>query len=246
MREQRAIEGKNVNIKAFYIDGWYPFACATEIDFVSDYELIERTGPNSGAWKEFGLRLGEWEFTLKTITHIVPPAGIGTFLTVFTALQESIRRQGLLLELSFIDKIGNAKTITGRAVIPNVNINAGAEGFSNDTIKFKGTGGYTLGSVISETPDNNNEMAYDVLDGDFTATEGQTSVVLSHLIGCELLGVFRGYPLDRVPYTGAAPAITEQQVAFAVDGSGLLTSGSLTFGAPLGAGEFVYYFYKKY
>lgn len=246
MVNQRAIEGKNVNVRAYYIDGWYPFACATKIDFQSDQEMIERTGPNSGQWKEFEGRLNEWGFTLESVTHIVPSPGIGTHLTVFHALQESIRREGLLLEMSFVDSAGNIKTIKGKCLIPSIGISASADGFSQDTITFKGTGAYNEGTIIEPTPENpENIMPYDVLSGSFFGTDGQTSATVSALNGTKLIEVSRGYPLEII-YSGTP---TESQVKVTTSTGtqdGVLTSSVLTFGAPMIAGEYVFYIYKKY
>ena len=142
----RAIEGKNVLLRALKDDTYIPFACAFSVEFYFDSEIIEKTTPNSGRFKEWRTGLGEWGLTLNTVTHALPST---TMFTVFDTLLEALRTNGLDIELSFSDDEGNVVTITGHVLIPHTGITSPEEGFSEDEIEMKGSGGFTMQTELA-------------------------------------------------------------------------------------------------
>src|SRR5688500_808455 len=122
----QAIEGKNVILRALQGADMVPFACATSLEFYYDTELIEKSTVSSAGFSEWAGSMGTWGKTHGTVTHIVKTG----YYTVFDTLLDALRKQGLFVELSFEDEIGNIKTITGTVLIPHTGISAGVEGFS--------------------------------------------------------------------------------------------------------------------
>ncbi len=232
----RALEGKNALLRVqipLSGMGYLPFACATSAAFNFDQELIEKTTPVSGRNKEFTTGLGEWGVTMTNVTYVVPESEM---YTVWDMLLESVRRNPVDMELSFTDSEGNIKTITGQCVMPRIGITAPADGFVEDDIEMRGSGGFSIGEeILSPVPNINEVRQYE-----YIATGGETSITYADLIGRELLGVWRGYPLEII--TTGTP--TDRQVKFS---SGV---GALYFSSPMVGpvdgmqGEYILILYK--
>ena len=227
----RAIEAKNVTVSFFLEgEGYVPLACATGGSVNIKSEIIYKTVVGSGRWRDRDTRLSEWDGNLTGVTHIVP---LSTMYTVFDISLESIRTNGLNIQIAFVDGNSNLQVLSGHVLFPNIGITWGAEGFSEDSIEFVGNGPLTFSNTLITPPVNNNE----VKAGDYTATGGEVEITLpADVIGRTLLGVWRAYPLDII--TVGTP--TELQVKFDSATPKLIFAST----APLSTGEYIYYQYK--
>jgi hypothetical protein len=228
---QRAIEGQNVLLRAKLGGDYIPFACATSVDFYYDTELIEKATVGMYGFKSWISGMGEWGMTLNTVTYVQPTT---ESYTVFDTLLDSLRKIGLFIELSFEDNDGNLKTITGHVLIPHTGITSPVDGFSEDTIEFKGDGAFAINTELI-TPDTADTEVKTPID--FTAAGGETSLTYPELIGATLLYVGRDGTGKEVIQSDDP---NDKQVKF------ISTTGTIFFAAsdPLGPGEWILILYK--
>jgi len=174
------VQGKNTVLELYIIDTWYPLLCATDMTFSVTQEIVLKTGPNSGAWREKTTRLSEWSASVTGLTKIENSA---ESLTFFHTLQESVRLVTQTVRLTFEDDEGNGKQITGEAVIVSNDINGPETDFSNATINFEGTGAYEMDVIEPPTP-----LAIDIFSDYWQTVNGNdyisgASTLLSYSLG---------------------------------------------------------------
>src|SRR6188768_1646850 len=143
---QTAVQGKDVEINILKLGEYVPYACATSIDYKRTREVLETSTVDSAGESEFEYGFGAWGVTINGVTHIVPMTATG--FTVFEMLDRMNTRTPVDLEIIFTDPENNIKTLTGRALVVDVGISAGSEGFSEDNIELQGTGVITIDTVI--------------------------------------------------------------------------------------------------
>lgn len=224
----RAIQGKNVTMKIGIGGVLLPYACATSCTYHINTELIRRTSVGSGSNTKYKARLTDTTAELQGVTHIIPQDAAWT---VFDLAKETVRKNGVDVQLEFVDGDNNYKLISGYALIPDIEITAGADGFSEDTINLQFSG--APGVFNEPPPDNPNTN-----DVDWTlryGQDGQLGFTDNNLIGRTKIAVFRGGPLEVI--TTGTPTV--QQVKY--DSS----IGQLLFSVALGAGEPVFYQWKQ-
>jgi len=175
----RAIQGKNVLVRAKKDGSYVEWVCATSVEFYFDSELDEITTADSPNMKEFELGIGEWGFTLNTVSVAAPST---VAYTVFDSILESLRKNGLDVEISFEDDLGNVKAITGYALIPHTGINANVVGFSEDDIEFKGSGAFAISEVLVTPVDELDEPEVIEITDSIIPVDGTTGNV-PQLIG---------------------------------------------------------------
>ncbi len=227
-----AVEGKNVIIKILKLGTYVPYACAVSINYSRDRETIETSTVDSAGESEFEYGFGSWGVTINGVSHIVPYAATG--FTVFEMLEKMNNKAAVDVEISFEDGGGNLKTLTGRALVVHVGIDAGAEGFSEDDIELKGTGVVTINTdyvdpVVIET---------ETMKIEYTAAGGETTITNAGLVGktiSQILHVHRDVNV-LLPVTVGTP--TDKQYKF------ITGTGTLEFASALGAGEDVLILYK--
>lgn len=161
--------GKNAVLEMFVDDDYYPLLCATDIRFTYSPEFIEKTTTESGTFQEFEVRLQSWTAYVTGLTKVLND----TVLSLFYALQTSVRRQKQLFRVTFTDDSSNSKQIEGYAFIGNAEINGPAQGFSQANIELKGTGAFSISDV--EPPG--------VIDYDTLADFWQTSNGVNYISG---------------------------------------------------------------
>jgi hypothetical protein len=224
----RAIQGRNVTMR-IGIDGvLLPYACATSINYHINTELVRRTSVGAGSHTKYKARLTDTTAELSGVTHIIPQDAA---YTVFDLARETVRKKGVQVEIKFLDGESNVKTITGYALIPDIDINAGADGFSEDTINLQFSGAPGIFNEPPPSSENSNDVDWAYYEGQ----NGETGIVNNNLIGRTKVAVFRGGPLDVI--TTGTPTV--KQVKY---NSSL---GQLLFSVPLGPGEPVWYQWKQ-
>lgn len=165
------IEGKNVSVEIFATDDYYPVLCATDMVFTRTPEFISKTGPTSGLFREFAVRIEEWNVSVSGLTKVENDAS----LSFFYMLQTSVRRSQQQIRIVFRDTESpeNIISITGNILIGETSITGPATDFSQCSINFKGTGGFTQSAVIDAPPVAECEVE-DTLW--LVLAEGETSV----------------------------------------------------------------------
>lgn len=160
-------------------DTYYPALCATDMRYFYTPEFIEKTGPTSGLFSEYDVRLQSWGCTLNGLTKIAND----TVLSFFYLLQTSVRRVRQDIRLTFTDDESNSKQITGYAFIGSSEITGPVSGFCEATVELKGTGPFTIADVEPPTPET-----FDVLSDYWTTTNG-----LNYITGASAIN---SYTLD--------------------------------------------------
>jgi hypothetical protein len=227
-----AVEGKNVFIKILKLGEYVPFACAISINYSRDRETIETSTVDSAGESEFEYGFGSWGVTINGVTHIVPYASTG--FTVFEMLDRMNTKQAVDVEISFEDGEGNLKTLTGRALVVHVGIDAGAEGFSEDEIELKGTGVATIDTVYIEPV----EIETETMKIEYTATGGETTLTDSRLGGKTIDEILHIHRDTNVLLPIAVGTPTDKQAKL------ISGSGTIEFASELMEGEDVLILYK--
>lgn len=129
--------GRLAVLEIWIDDAFFPVLCGTDLSLHLQQEVILKTGPNSGAWREKTTRLSEWNASVTGLTKIENSSESVTF---FWTLQESVRLTTQLIRLTFQDEDGGGKQVKGYAVIVSQDINGPATDFSTASIVFEGTG----------------------------------------------------------------------------------------------------------
>lgn len=182
------VYGKNVIIEMLVDITYYPILCATDCTFSRIPEIITKTGPNSGLFREKALRIEDWNMSVSGLTKIEN----GVTLTFFYLIQTAVRRVEHTLRITFEDDTGADKQIAGSVLIGQMDINGPVSDFSNCTINFEGTGPFTVGAVTDPVGSATNVFAdyWDFPVGN-TFIDGASVEQSYSLEACTVLGVFR-------------------------------------------------------
>lgn len=148
------IFGTGMILEMFITDQWYPILCATDCAYNRRAEFIEKTGPNSGLFREYAVRIEEWDMSASGLTKITNSSEA---LTFFYMLQTSVRRTEQQVRITFTDDEGGSKQITGNALIGDSTITGPATDWANCSIQLKGTGAFTISEV---DPPSETEYTY--------------------------------------------------------------------------------------
>lgn len=187
----RAVEGKNATLKIKRNGVYLPYACATTFRLQFKTELIRRTSPGNGRAAKYMARETDATMELSGITHILPE---GAMWTVFDLLEKSIRGDTLDVQAEFIDRAGNLKQLTAFALIPSIDIAAGPDGFSEDTITLQCSG--AAGIFDNTIPDETNTTQ--VRPGYYEGSGGELGFTDPDTVGRQLLLFMRGDPLQII------------------------------------------------
>lgn len=150
-----AIKGQDVSMYGKDDNGNYQlFACATAMSFSYDTELIEKATVNMAGFRSYKSGFSDCSATLNSVTNI----SYGSELTVFYTLLQTIRKQGLDIQMVWQDDVGNLKVISGHAFIPHTGITVDIAGFSEDDIQFKFSGGVQMTTTLISNTTTNGTM----------------------------------------------------------------------------------------
>lgn len=227
-----AIEGKNVILRILKEGEYVPYACAISINYSRNRETIETSTVDSAGEAEFVYGFGSWGATINGVSHILP--GTDTGITVFELLDRMNTKSAVDIEIAFEDEEGNLKTIRGRALVIHAEIDAGSEGFSEDSIELQGTGVVTIDTELIAPEENDSE----VMKIEYPAVGGETTITDSALVGKtkeEILHVHRDANILEVIDVGTP---TDRQVKL------ITGTGTLSFLTEFSAGEFILILYK--
>jgi hypothetical protein len=229
---QTAVQGKDVEINILKLGDYVPYACATSIDYKRTREVLETSTVDSAGESEFEYGFGGWGVTINGVTHIVPMGATG--FTVFEMLDRMNTKTPVDVELVFADPLGNIKTLTGRALVVDVGISAGSEGFSEDNLELQGTGVITIDTTLIDPV----EIETETMKIEYTASGGEETITDSDLVGktlTQILHVHRDVNALE-PIDVGTP--TDKQVKF------ISGTGTMSFASELLEGEFILILYK--
>lgn len=138
------IEGKNVTVELFVGDTWYPVLCAKDMTLTIRQDVVLKTGPNSGTWRERVARINEWTLS---VTGITPVVSTVDSLSFFHTVTEAIRMAPQRIRVVFEDQNGDTKQIDGNALIVANEISASFGSFANAKVDFEGSGPLQISDV---------------------------------------------------------------------------------------------------
>lgn len=137
------IYGRDCVMEILLSEVWYPIMCQSDMTFNLTQEVILKTGPNSGLFREKTTRFAEASATVSGLS----PIDNGLTISVFYLLQESVRTQPQTIRLKYVDMAGSSKEINGQAVIVDTTIGAPVGDFCNSTIDFQFSGAFEVQAV---------------------------------------------------------------------------------------------------
>ena len=161
--------GSGVSVKA-KIDGEYiTIGCASNVSFRFSNEIIGKTDVNAGLFRKKRVRISDCD---GSVNGVVMTNNTATKLTVFTFLQEAIRRSEVDLEFVFEDMSGNVKVVQGLFLVSSIGLQADINAFAEFDLEFTGTGGISITEV-----DPAPELLCDTMYSDWwITTDGETGI----------------------------------------------------------------------
>lgn len=161
--------GSDVVLEMKVEEEFFPVLCATDCQFSSNPEFIEKTSADSGTSREWMKRIEEFAASVSGLTKIHND----TALSFFYMLQTSVRRASHDFRMTFTDSDGNQNVIVFTALIGAQSISGPAGDFANCSIEFKITGPIDL---TEEDPPPPGEFT-EIIDADYwILAEGATFV----------------------------------------------------------------------
>lgn len=142
------IYGDDCVMEILLSSNWYPILCQSEMTFSLKQEVILKTGPNSGLFREKTTRFAEASATVSGLTSI----DNWTNISFFYIIQESVRTQTQTIRLKYRDQAGNGKQISGNAVIVNSELGTKIGDFALGTIDLEFSGEFDIEDVTSPPP----------------------------------------------------------------------------------------------
>jgi hypothetical protein len=124
---------------------WYPILCQSDFSFKLSQEVILKTSPNSGLFKEKTTRLSEGLASVSGLS----PINNGAIISVFYLIQESVRTQEQTIRFKYFDQAGISKQILGVVVIVNTEIGATIGDFVQATVDMEFSGAVTIEDVTA-------------------------------------------------------------------------------------------------
>lgn len=136
------VNGKDVRLYAYLLDGYYLFACASEMTLTEQTEVLSTTSPASGNFRTFRTRLSDWKLSLRGLLFLQSDASV--MWMALDLYSDGVRQGGLPVKVKLTDESGLEKTITGNVFIPSKSITATAGSLAKWQSEFQGSGAYTL------------------------------------------------------------------------------------------------------
>jgi hypothetical protein len=142
------IYSDDCTMEILFDTNWYPILCQSEFRFKLAQEVITKTGPNSGLFKEKTTRLSEGSASVSGLS----PINNGTNISVFYLIQESVRTQPQTIRFKYYDQVGVSKQISGSVVLTNTEIGATIGDFVQATVDMEFSGAVTIEDVTAPPP----------------------------------------------------------------------------------------------
>lgn len=226
MADRVIVDGKKVILKVWKVDAYYPVACAVSVAFWATEEHDITSTPASGRYRtRKPINDGDWGVDFSGVT--VLQDSVDTLWFSWEFLLELVRSQGVQIQVLFIDRAGNTKSIEGHVFIPRVQIEGSAGEVAKDTITFIGDGPIDFDELITPNVPRVQRL-------EWIATAGQTTFQDNRLIGKSVTDIKHVSREGDDKYKPVAVVPTARQVQ--LDSVG----GNLVFLIEADAGEYVY------
>jgi hypothetical protein len=233
------IYGKDCLTEILIESNWYPIMCQADMTFHLTQEVILKTTPNSGLFREKTTRFAEASASVSGYS----PIENGETISIFYIIQESVRTKAQDIRLRFVDKAGASKQISGKAIIVDTEIGAPVGEWCSSSVDLQFTGAFSIEDVTDPPPGT-----IQIYSDTWNVTPGQNwidgfgaSNLLGYTIqGKTILEVDRsGIQYDFVGYSNSTP-VGNRQVKYNS------TTHRLEFepGADFNAGETVFIIFK--
>lgn len=229
------IEGRDCIIEVLSNGTYHPVLCAEEFTFTVTQEIILKTGPNSGLFRERKARLSDWEVQVSGLTPVDDPDVIGWFYL----LQNAVRRALQSIRMTFEDTSGDIRYVTGMMLIEEQELTAAQTDFANASINFIGSGPFEIDTIIDGAAD-----VCEVIEEYYlTLAEGETTV--THAAFAPESGFTKsviGLSREGTTYAGTSGTPGNQEFSFNA-ANGVISFDSTNPGLP--GGENIWVLLKK-
>ena len=222
------------NIILYYYDSetgdGIPFGSSTSCDFNINVDQKEVTSYSSAWFKEYKIDVASW--TISCSGFICLSANYNYLFLL--ELQKN--RTPIIVKFQINNDNGDGSgdlgytVISGTANLTSLSLSAPVEGAATYSVNLQGTGAYTT-SGTQVTPEGIIVIGSNVVMFDYTAVGGETSITWTGTIGLGCVSVSRGGGEVREILPSGTP--TGDQVKFTS------STGVVTFGRALEAGEFI-------
>lgn len=200
------------------------FACSTNCTFNVSVDQKEVTSQTSAWFREYKNDVATWNVTCDGLITL------SGFSYLFM-LDKQLTREPIEIKFVVDNGVNGLTIINGICNISSLAINAPYKDVATYNVSLQGTGAYnTTGTEVN--PEGVIIVgANPVKTKGYTASGGETSITFADTIGYACLYVSRGGVDAQNILTSAAP--TGDDVRF------VSSTGVLTFGRPLEAGEYI-------
>jgi predicted secreted protein len=140
------VKGNDVILSVRDGDDFKPVACSISCEITSEADLVEITTKNSGYWKEWDYQVLSWKATCDGVIILDDES---TKASLFLLLETQHNFLEMIMQCTIQDTAGNAKTITGRILIPSVVFSGAVDDFARHQETFQGTGGLLITDGLS-------------------------------------------------------------------------------------------------
>lgn len=225
------VQGKNVVLTAYNIDGYYGFYCAQSVDLTIETEQLPATNINGGGFRGNKPGKTSWEINLSGVLFVRDTSDKNWTHADLTS--EQARKSGLDLKILFTNESGNYEQFTGHANPQSTTASGNAGELAKFNVKFAGDSSYERNAIIPPST-----SADDVKRYEYIATGGESFFTYADLIGRTILEVQREATPTLALITVGTPNPRQAKYTTA--------SGRIDFdsGAPLSTDEIVIVIYK--
>ena len=200
------------------------FACSTNCTFDVSVDQKEVTSQTSAWFREFKNDVATWSVTCDGLITL-------TGFSYLFMLEKQLTREPIEIKFVVDNGVDGLTIINGTCNISSLAINAPYKDVATYNVSLQGTGAYnTTGTEVN--PEGVIIVGSNpVLTKGYTAAGGETSITFADTIGYACLYVSRGGVDAQNILTTGTP--TGDDVKF------ITSTGVLTFGRPLAAGEYI-------
>lgn len=167
------------NLTLWKIDpslGSIPWACSRNVTLQVNLSLREVTNYESNGWQEFKEDLMNWGLSIEGLV-------INENYSYWKQLQDQKNRQRFFFQFIVDEGSGGFYVFSGYCYITNITLSGPQKDVATYSATLQGTGAYTV-SDTPIPPNPGTDMTYRTY---YEATGGETSFVVTDLIGCNAL-----------------------------------------------------------
>jgi predicted secreted protein len=200
------------------------FACSTNCTFNVSVDQKEVTSQSSAWFREYKNDVATWNVTCDGLITL-------TGFSYLFMLEKQLAREPIEIKFVVDNGVDGLTIINGTCNISSLAINAPQKDVATYNISLQGTGAYNTTGTEVDPSGVIIVGANPVRTKGYTASGGETSITFSDTIGYSCLYVSRGGVDAQNILTTGTP--TGDDVKFTT------STGVITFGRPLAAGEYI-------